>query len=34
VFSMLKAEVGIVALARSCSSAGMKVCLLSRGRRG
>jgi hypothetical protein len=33
-FSKFKAEVGIVALARSCSPAGMKVCLLSGGRRG
>jgi hypothetical protein len=33
-FSKFKAEVGIIALAGSCSPAGMKVCLLSGGRRG
>lgn len=34
VFPVFEAEVGIVALARSCNPAGMKVCLLSGGRRG
>lgn len=34
VFPVFEAEVGIVALAGSCSPAGMKVCLLSGGRRG